>query len=332
MNSPLLEVRELNMHFPLYGGLFKKQVGSVFAVNDVSFTLDRGETLGIVGESGCGKTTLGRTIVQLYQATSGAVFFESQQINTLQKRDLKSLRRSLQMIFQDPYASLNPRMTVGNILEEPLTLHRLGSKAERSQKVENLMSLVGLRPDDRHKFPHEFSGGQRQRIGIARSLMLNPKLIVADEPVSALDVSIQSQVLNLLVSLQKKLKLTYIFISHDLTVVKYISDRIIIMYLGRMVEMGPAERIYQHPSHPYTQALISAVPRPDPKMKVKGITLEGDVPSPSDPPPGCPFHQRCIHAKSVCREDIPKLEPLGQTSRHLVACHLKHDLSKGASS
>ncbi len=319
--SALLEVENLNMHFPIWGGVLRRQVGQVFAVNDVSFELQAGETLGIVGESGCGKTTLGRALVRLYEPTSGTVRFEGRDVSSLAGDELKALRSNVQMVFQDPYTSLNPRRTIERTLEEPLVLHGVKSKDERRARVRRLLETVGLRESDLPKYPHEFSGGQRQRIGIARALVLEPRLVIADEPVSALDVSIQSQVLNLLVDLQKRRGLTYLFISHDLTVVKYISDRIAVMYLGRIVELADADVIYESPRHPYTQALLAAVPVPDPRHPRSAETLEGDVPSPSDPPPGCPFQTRCRFAVDLCRREVPTLEVVPGDTRHLVACH-----------
>lgn len=329
MSHSLIEVKNLSMHFPILGGLLRRPVGKVHAVNEVSFTLNPGETFGIVGESGCGKSTLGRTIVRLYEPTEGSVHFQGSDIAHLKGDDLKSLRRDIQMIFQDPYASLNPRMTVKDILEEPFILHNLGGTSEeRLAKVKDLVETVGLRVSDINKFPHEFSGGQRQRIGIARALALNPKVIVCDEAVSALDVSIQSQVLNLLIELQAKLNLTYIFISHDLTVVKYISDRVAVMYLGRVVELANSEDIYDNPMHPYTKALLSSVPVPDPDRVYESEVLEGEVPSPANPPSGCPFHTRCKYAQSRCSQDIPILQAVEAEGSHQVACHFAEDIKK----
>lgn len=321
--SELLQVDQLNMHFPIYGGVFRRIVGKVYAVNDVSFSLRKGETLGIVGESGCGKSTLGRTLVRLYEPSSGSVRYQGKDISSLKGADLKSFRRHIQMVFQDPYASLNPRMTIKEILLEPLKLHGIGTPSERLEKVKKLVKTVGLRVADIEKFPHEFSGGQRQRIGIARALTLEPDVIVCDEAVSALDVSIQSQVLNLLNRLQADLNLTYIFISHDLTVVKYISDRVAVMYLGRIVELADSDAIYDHPQHPYTKALLSSVPVPDPKRATTYEPLEGDVPSPSQPPAGCVFHTRCKFATDRCRSERPVLKEWGNKEKsHQVACHL----------
>lgn len=318
----LLKVDGLSMHFPILGGLFRKVVGHVYAVNEVSFTVAKGETLGIVGESGCGKTTLGRAVVRLYQPTGGSIDFSGDDISGLDGRELYPYKRRIQMIFQDPYASLNPRMNVGQMLMEPLRLHNIGAnRAERQQMVVDILKVVGLRDEDRYRFPHEFSGGQRQRIGIARALILRPELIVADEPVSALDVSIQSQVLNLLNELQNTMGLTYLFISHDLTVVKYIADKIMVMYLGNGVEHASSESIYQNPRHPYTRSLLSAVPVPDPERDHKRFVLQGDVPSPSSPPPGCAFNTRCPFVTEQCRKQKPQPRPVEGDPDHWVACH-----------
>ena len=326
--SALLEVDNLSMHFPILGGVLRRPVGRVYAVNDVSFTLEPGETLGIVGESGCGKTTLGRALVRLYEPTAGVVRFEGQDVRALAGPELKTLRGDIQMVFQDPYTSLNPRRTIERTLEEPLVLHGVRDGAERRRRVRKLLDTVGLRESDLPKYPHEFSGGQRQRIGIARALVLEPKLVIADEPVSALDVSIQSQVLNLLVDLQEEHDLTYIFISHDLTVVKYISDRIGVMYLGRLVELADSDEIHRQPRHPYTQALLASVPVPDPRRRKAHAPLEGDVPNPSDPPPGCPFQTRCPWAVDRCRSEIPVLEPATGQPSHLVACHRADEIQQ----
>lgn len=322
----ILEVKNLSKSFPIYGGLFKKQVGAVQAVSGVSFELQAGETLGVVGESGCGKTTLGRTLVRLYEPTSGEIFLNGKPFTEYTGIDLKKARRDFQMIFQDPFASLNPRMSVRTILEEPLKLHGMTDGNERLQNVLKIMDTVGMSPDSLNRYPHEFSGGQRQRIGIARALILNPKIVIADEPVSALDVSIQSQVLNLLNDLQKKLGLSYIFITHDLAVVKYISSKIMIMYLGRVVEIGDTEQIFAAPQHPYTRALLSSIPIPDPRRKGESKALAGDVPSPSNPPSGCVFHTRCPYVKSVCKEMVPILKPVSENQKHQVACHLVGEL------
>jgi oligopeptide transport system ATP-binding protein len=324
--SALLEVENLSVHFPILGGVMRRHIGQVFAVNDVSFELAAGETLGIVGESGCGKTTLGRALVRLYEPTSGRVRFEGNDVASLEGDELKALRGEIQMVFQDPYTSLNPRRTIQRTLEEPLKLHGVRSGDERRARVCRLLETVGLRESDLPKYPHEFSGGQRQRIGIARALVLEPRLVIADEPVSALDMSIQSQVLNLLVDLQKRHGLTYIFISHDLTVVKYISDRVAVMYLGRFVELAGAEAIYASPRHPYTQALLAAVPVADPRRARTGEALEGDVSNPSDPPPGCPFQTRCQFAVDRCRSELPTLAAAPDDPQHLVACHRADEL------
>ncbi len=327
--QPLIEVRDIKKYFPIRKGLMQREVARVHAVDGVSFAVQEGETLGLVGESGCGKSTLGRTIVRLYEPTSGEIIFQGQPIHGHGARQLRPLRREMQMVFQDPYASLNPRKRVGSIIGDPLKIHKLGDKAERKARVEQLLETVGLSPEHYNRYPHEFSGGQRQRIGIARALALQPKLIVADEPVSALDVSIQSQMLNLLEDLQNEFKLTYLFIAHDLGVVRHVSDRIAVMYLGKIVEMSPAEELYTRPIMPYTEALLSAVPVPDPDLASKRdrIVLEGDVPSPINPPTGCRFHPRCRYATQVCTEIEPPLVEYG--NGHLAACH--HPLNVDAS-
>lgn len=317
----LLEVRDLKKHFPITGGLLSRTIGYVHAVDGVSFDVKKGETLGLVGESGCGKTTTGRAVLRLIEPTSGSVKFQGQDILKLNKRELRKLRREMQIIFQDPFGSLNPRMSIGEIIEEPLVIHQVGSRKEREQKVRKLLETVGLASYHIRRYPHEFSGGQRQRIGIARALALNPKLIVADEPVSALDVSIQSQILNLMEELQTEFGLTYLFIAHGLNVIRHISDRVGVMYLGVMVEVSESKELYRKPLHPYTEALFSAIPIPNPAMKRERIILVGDVPSPVNPPSGCRFHTRCPIAQDVCKEQVPLLHDAG--GGHLVACHFR---------
>ena len=319
----LMEVRDLQMHFPVSKGvIFQSRVGDIKAVDGVSFQIMRGETLGLVGESGSGKTTLGRCILQLLKPTGGQVRFRGQDLTQLSGKEMRPLRRELQVIFQDPYGSLNPRMTVGSIVEEPLIIHKQGNREERRRRVGELFEVVGLNPSMMDRYPNEFSGGQRQRIGIARALAVNPTFIVCDEPVSALDVSIQAQVINLLSSLQERFDLTYLFIAHDLSVVRHISDRVAVMYLGKIVEITDRDKLYQDPKHPYTRALLSAVPIPDPVIEAsrERIVLTGDVPSPIDPPAGCSFHPRCPFAMDVCREETPALKPTSEG--HSVACHL----------
>ncbi len=321
--QPLLDVKNLKMHFPLTQGIiFQRKVGAVQAVDGVSFSVKRGETLGLVGESGCGKSTTGRAILQLYKPTEGNVIFNGSDLTTLDSTQMRKMRRHLQMIFQDPYASLNPRMTVGNIVSEPMQIHKLVAKNERTQRVQELLQTVGLNPYFANRYPHEFSGGQRQRIGIARALAANPDFIVCDEPVSALDVSIQAQIVNLHEDLQEQFGLTYLFIAHDLSVVRHISDRVAVMYLGKIVEMADRNELYDTPLHPYTKALLSAVPIPDPVIEKQRerIILTGDVPSPINPPSGCHFHTRCPYVMDVCK----KVDPIfaEQGSGHFVACHL----------
>ncbi|MCA9873902.1 MAG: dipeptide ABC transporter ATP-binding protein [Ardenticatenaceae bacterium] len=320
----LIKVSNLKKHFPIRRGVFRRQVGAVQAVDGISFNIYKGETLGLVGESGCGKSTAGRTILQLLTPTEGKVYFGDEELTDLNRSQLRRKRRHMQMIFQDPYASLNPRMQVGSIIGEPLQIHGIGNAASRKERVQELLSLVGLNPYFVKRYPHEFSGGQRQRIGIARALATNPSFIVADEPISALDVSIQAQVVNLLDDLKSELGLTYLFIAHDLSMVRYISDRVAVMYLGRIVEMGVRDDVYDHPLHPYTQALLSAIPIPDPDKEAtrKRIILEGDVPSPANPPTGCRFHPRCSYATDICRREDPEFRNLGTESQpHMVACH-----------
>ncbi|QHA90418.1 dipeptide ABC transporter ATP-binding protein [Bacillus sp. N1-1] len=320
MQEALLEVKQLKKHFPIQGGVLKQQVGTVKAVDGVTFTLHKGETFGLVGESGCGKSTTGRMLMRLLEPSEGEVLFDGKEMTALNKKDLRHLRKDIQMVFQDPFASLNPRHTVEKIIEEPLIVHQLGNKAERKKRVRELLEIVGLSAYHAKRYPHQFSGGQRQRIGIARALAVNPKLIIADEPVSALDVSIQAQVLNLLEDLQKELGLTYLFIAHDLGVVRHISDRVAVMYLGRIVEMADSEKLYLDSKHPYTQALLSAVPVPDPEYGKDRIILTGDVPSPSNPPSGCPFHTRCPKAMDVCSSVVPEFREI--EPGHHTACHL----------
>jgi peptide/nickel transport system ATP-binding protein/oligopeptide transport system ATP-binding protein len=316
----LLSVRNLKKYFPVKSGVFMRTTGYVRAVDDVSFSVREGETLGLVGESGCGKSTTGRTVLRLIEPTEGEVEFDGTSLTKLSSEEMRKLRRDMQMVFQDPFASLNPRMTIGDILEEPLIVHGIGTPQERKEQVRELLHLVGMNEDHMHRYPHQFSGGQRQRIGIARAVTLKPRLIVADEPVSALDVSIQSQVLNLLEDLQEQFGLTYLFIAHDLSVVRHISDRVGVMYLGRLVELADRDELYDCPLHPYTQALLSAVPVPDPDAKRERIILQGDVPSPADPPRGCAFHPRCPHVMDICREVRPEFRDRG--GGHFVACHL----------
>lgn len=324
MANLLLKVEHLKKYFPIQTGILSKKSGEVKAVDDLSFEVYEGETLGIVGESGCGKSTAGRAIMRLLEPTSGKVTFDDVELTDLSSKEMRKMRRDIQMVFQDPYASLNPRHTVGKILEEPLIVHGIGKSKERKERVQEYLEIVGLSSYHAKRYPHQFSGGQRQRIGIARALMTNPRLIIADEPVSALDVSIQAQVLNLMQKLQQDLKLTYIFIAHDLGVVRHISDRVGVMYLGRIVELADSESLYREPLHPYTQALLSAVPIPDPTHHREQILLEGDIPSPANPPTGCSFHTRCPYATDLCKFTVPifrKVKP-----GHAVACHLYNDV------
>ncbi len=330
--APLLQVKDLKMHFAVRGGVFRRRVGTVHAVDGVTFSLNHGETLGLVGESGCGKSTLGRTVIRLNEPTAGSIVFGGTELAHLSGRQLRPLRTQIQMIFQDPFSSLNPRNTVGAILEGPLALHGLAeSVAQRKKKVLELLDKVGLPEDAYNKFPHEFSGGQRQRIGVARAISLSPSLVICDEAVSALDVSVQSQVLNLLLELQRDMNLSYLFISHDLAVVRHMSDRVAVMYLGRIVELTDADSIYERAAHPYTQALLSAIPEPTPETREKvRQTLHGDVPSPISPPSGCHFHTRCPWATDRCRKESPVLRQYDQNEReHQVACHFPNASAKG---
>ncbi len=321
-NNSLVKVKNIVKHFPLKGGLFSRQVGSVKAVNGVSLEVKKGETLGLVGESGCGKSTLGRVILRLLDPTQGEVFLDNENIVNYRRKQMLRVRRRMQIIFPDPYASLNPRMTIKTILGEPLSVHKLvKNRKEKDDRIVELLDIVGLRSSALHRYPHEFSGGQRQRIGIARALAVKPEFIVADEPVSALDVSIQAQIINLMKDLQRKFNLAYLFIAHDLNVVEYVSDRVAVMYLGYIVEITTSEKIYKRPLHPYTQALLSAIPQPDPDYKKARIILKGDIPSPINPPPGCVFNTRCHFAiKGICKEQMPEL--IEKEPGHWVACHL----------
>jgi oligopeptide transport system ATP-binding protein len=325
-DGKLLEVRDLKMYFPIRKGIIiQRHVADVKAVDGISFDIRRGETLGLVGESGCGKSTTGRAILQLYHPTAGSVKFDNQELTTLKGETLRRQRRRMQMIFQDPYASLNPRMTVGSIIGEPLDIHGLAKGKARQERVQELLRLVGLNPYFVNRYPHEFSGGQRQRIGVARALAVNPDFIICDEPISALDVSIQAQIVNLLQDLQRELGLTYLFIAHDLSMVRHISDRVAVMYLGKIVELTDYASLYTDPKHPYTQALLSAVPIPDPTVEEKRqrIILQGDVPSPLNPPKGCHFHTRCPRVMDICRQVDPAWKDIGGADKeHWVACHL----------
>ena len=326
--NDILKVENLKKYFPVTRGVLKRKVGDVKAVDDISFTLKAKETLGVVGESGCGKSTLGRTVLRLYDATSGKITFENQSVNDLSRSELRAMRKNMQMIFQDPYSSLPPRMTIFQAMREALDTHGIGTSFENKREItKELLHRVGINKNSLEKYPHEFSGGQRQRIGIARALSLNPKLIVCDEAVSALDVSIQSQVLNLLVELQEERDLSYIFISHDLSVVRHVSDRIMVMYLGKVVELTEADAIYQQPLHPYTRSLIASIPEPDPAKKFDANTLlKGELPSPMNPPTGCRFHTRCPHAKDICKTKEPELKNAPGETNHLVACHFTKEV------
>jgi oligopeptide/dipeptide ABC transporter ATP-binding protein len=320
-SKPILEVKDLKKHFPIKKGLLQRTVGHVYAVDGVSFSIAPGETLGLVGESGCGKSTVGRVVLRLIEPTSGGIELEGRDLTSLSKSELRPYRRQMQIIFQDPFSSLDPRMTAGEIVAEPLRVHKIARRRERRDRVAALFERVGLRRAQMDNYPHQFSGGQRQRIGIARALALNPKLIIGDEPVSALDVSIQAQVINLLMDLQRDLGLGYLFISHNLAVVEHISHRIAVMYLGRLVEYADKRTIFTNPKHPYTEALLAAVPVPDPAIKRDKRVVQGDVPSPMRPPPGCHFHTRCPYAVERCKVEVPALRDLG--GGQLVACHLR---------
>jgi peptide/nickel transport system ATP-binding protein len=329
-DNRLLEVRNLQKLFPIRRGFLRRVVGQVRAVDGVSFHVERGETLALVGESGCGKTTTSRCVLRAVTPTAGQILFRTAEgpvldVATLPRRGLRPLRRQMQMIFQDPFSSLNPRRTLLDIVAEPLVANRVGTRAERVERVAELLRLVGLRPEYMRRYPHAFSGGQRQRVGIARALALNPRLVVADEPVSALDVSVQAQILNLMLDLQAQLGLTYLFVAHDLSVVKHVSDRVAVMYVGQIVEMAETEALFTSPRHPYTEALLSAVPKPDPRLRAQRIVLEGDVADAANPPPGCYFHPRCSYAVERCRVETPRLEPVAPG--HFVACHRARELT-----
>lgn len=324
--NPILEIKNIKKYFPIHKGLLMRQVGDVKAVDDVSFAIQKGETLGLVGESGCGKSTLGRTIIRLYEPTGGEIFFKGQNFAKVKGEELRKMRKNMQMIFQDPYASLDPRMTIGQILRQPFDVHNMYTPAERDQKAKELLETVGLKASHINRYPHEFSGGQRQRISIARSIALNPELIVADEPVSALDVSIQAQILNLLKDLQEKLNLTYIFVSHDLGVIEHVCDRVAVMYLGRIVEIGTRDEIFANPKHPYTQALLQAIPRVGEGKKQIKRSLSGEVPSPINPPSGCAFHPRCAYRMPECSQKYPPY--FKHSGQHQSACWLYKENDK----
>lgn len=328
-NEILLEVKNLKQHFPIHEGFFQRVTGHIKAVDGVNFYIRENEALGLVGESGCGKTTVGRTLLRLYDPTDGEIWYtkaNGERINVaeISQKEMKPLRREMRMIFQDPFSSLNPRFTVKDLIGEPLIIHQIAKGKELEDRVADLMTSVGLEPNYMRRYPHEFSGGQRQRIGLARTLALSPRLIVADEPVSALDVSIQAQVLNLLQELKEELGLTLLFIAHDLSVVEHMCDRIAVMYVGNMMEIADSEELLANPRHPYTEALVSSVPPADPDIRLERILLEGDVPSPANPPSGCVFHPRCRYAKEICKQEIPQLQEVG--TRHFVACHLTDEL------
>ena len=324
MEQSILKVSNLKVHFPIKGDLIPKNIGSVKAVDGVSFSIRQGETLGLVGESGCGKTTTGRAILGMEKALEGQVLFQGQDVLNINKKRMKEIRKDMQLVFQDPFGSLNPRMTIGDVLDEVLYIHKFGDRKERNQRVSSLLDRVGLNKKHLNRYPHEFSGGQRQRIVIARALAVEPKLIICDEPVSALDVSIQAQIINLLEELQGSLGLTYLFIAHDLSVVRHISERIAVMYLGKIMEIADSEDIFKNTSHPYTKALIAAVPSIDPETKKEIILLEGDMPSPMNPPSGCRFHTRCQYAQEICIIEEPKPRDIGKN--HIIACHFDLDL------
>lgn len=329
--SELLKVGDLKKYFPVRKGMWRRVMGQVKAVDGVSFHINQGETLGLVGESGSGKTTLGRCINRLYPVTAGSIEMrvddKTYHITAARRAELKEIRRNIQMIFQDPYSSLNPRLTIGDIIQEPLIIHGMGSREERRLRAEELLDKVGLDREQMNRYPHQFSGGQRQRVGVARALSISPRLVICDEPVSALDVSIQAQVLNLLADLQKEFELTLLFIAHDMSVVEYISDRVMVMYLGKIAEVAPADVIYEQPRHPYTEALLSAIPKPGIGRSKERIILEGNIPDPAHPPPGCPFHTRCMYAEEICRRDVPVLDALPGNLDAFVACHRYEELS-----
>jgi peptide/nickel transport system ATP-binding protein len=328
--TPLLDVQHLKMHFPIRRGFLNRKVGAVKAVDDVSFQIQPGETLGLVGESGCGKTTVGRALVRIYEPTNGQIIYRSEDASNqvdlarLDTAELKKYWRKIRMIFQDPFLSLNPRMTVFDIIAEPMRIHNLIPKSEMQDRVADLLRRVELRPEVMRRYPHAFSGGQRQRIGIARALALEPELVIADEAVSALDVSVRAQILNLMIELQEEFNLTYLFISHDLSVVEYVSDRVAVMYVGKMVELATTNQLYNNPKHPYTEALLSAIPKPDPLRRSERIILGGDVANPANPPKGCYFHPRCSYAKDRCKHETPPLRDIG--NGHLAACHFAEEL------